>query len=239
MEHQCAATAAIAEYWDAAAASFDAEPDHGLAAARTRGAWARRLECWIPDGPVDVLDVGCGTGSLAVLLARAGHRVTGVDLAARMVERARAKAAAAGVEARFTVGDAATPPTGERRFDVVLARHLLWTLPDPEAALRAWVARLRPGGRLVLVEGRWQQPDGGGNGNSGEEDGGAGGGAGSGGGYVAGAEALPWSGGVAAEALVAAVAPLVAGVRVEPLADDPDLWGRQVDDERYALLATL
>jgi SAM-dependent methyltransferase len=221
MENRTAASAAIAEYWDAAAASFDAEPDHGLVAARTRGAWARRLECWIPAGPVDVLDVGCGTGSLSVLLARSGHRVTGVDLAPRMVERARAKAADAGVEARFAVGDAAAPPTGERRFDVVLARHLLWTLPDPRAALRAWVARLRPGGRLVLVEGRWRQPDGGGDG------------------YVAGAEGLPWGGGVGAETLAAAVEPLVAGVRVEPLGDDADLWGHPVDDERYALVATL
>nr|WP_237291328.1 class I SAM-dependent methyltransferase [Streptomyces sp. Sge12] len=53
---------------------------------------------------VGLLDVGGGTG--------AGHRVTGVDLAPRMVERARAKLAAAGLEGRFLVGDAAAPPTG-------------------------------------------------------------------------------------------------------------------------------
>ena len=39
--------------------------------------------------------------------------------------------------------------------DAVLARHLLWTLPDPLAALARWVRLVRPGGRLVLVEGRW------------------------------------------------------------------------------------
>jgi SAM-dependent methyltransferase len=43
---------------------------------------------------------------------------------------------------------------GERRFDVV-ARHLLWTLPDPAAALRRWIGLLRPRGHLVFVEGRW------------------------------------------------------------------------------------
>ncbi|GAA0330518.1 methyltransferase domain-containing protein [Actinoallomurus spadix] len=88
-------TAAIAGYWDAAALTFDDEPDHGLRAERTRAAWARSLHTWMPPGAVDVLDVGCGTGSLSLLLAQAGHRVTGVDLAPGMVSQARAKLAAA------------------------------------------------------------------------------------------------------------------------------------------------
>ncbi|GAA0330526.1 class I SAM-dependent methyltransferase [Actinoallomurus spadix] len=55
------------------------------------------------------------------------------------------------------MGDATSPPTGDEVFEVVLSRHLMWTLPDPEAALREWVQRLRPGGRVVLVEGRWRE----------------------------------------------------------------------------------
>ncbi|MFF8290192.1 class I SAM-dependent methyltransferase [Streptomyces sp. NPDC016309] len=215
-----AVTAAVTTYWDTAAESFDDEPDHGMRAAPTRAAWARLVRSWIPSGPADVLDVGCGTGSMSLLLAERGHRVTGVDLAPRMTGRARAKFAAAGLAGRFLTGDATHPPTGEERFDVVLCRHLVWTLPDPEAALRDWVGRLRPGGRLVLVEGRWRE---------------AAGGAVP---YVAGAERLPWRGGIGAEALVAAVRPLVGGeVRVQPLDGEPDLWGGPVDDERYALIA--
>ncbi|MDH6580682.1 class I SAM-dependent methyltransferase [Kitasatospora sp. MAP5-34] len=214
-------SAAIAEYWDAAASSFDDEPDHGLRADHTRLAWARLLRSWVPSGPVDILDVGCGTGSLSLLLAQAGHRVTGVDLAPRMVEQAREKLADAGLPARFLVGDAASPPTGEERFDVLLSRHLVWTLPDPEATLREWVGRLRPGGSLVLVEGRWRE-----SGQSGVP-------------YVAGAERLPWTGGIGADALTAVVRPLVADLRVEPLSGDRDLWGGPVDDERYALIARI
>ncbi|MFF3320523.1 class I SAM-dependent methyltransferase [Streptomyces sp. NPDC003035] len=214
-------TAAITAYWDAAAAAFDDEPDHGLRAARTRAAWARHLHDWMPPGPVDVLDIGCGTGSLSLLLAEAGHRVTGVDLAPKMVERARAKLAAARLAGRFLAGDAMAPPTGDLRYDVALSRHLLWTLPDPEAALRDWVGRLRPGGRLVLVEGRWRE-----SGQSGVP-------------YVAGATSLPWNGGIGADDLAAAVRPLVSRVRVEHLdgEGDGDLWGKRVDDERYALIA--
>ncbi|MCX5175471.1 class I SAM-dependent methyltransferase [Streptomyces virginiae] len=212
-------THAITEYWDAAAAAFDDEPDHGLRQEHTRAAWSRRLRSWLPGGSADVLDVGCGTGSLSLLLAEAGHRVTGVDLAPRMVERAEAKLAAAGLAGRFLVGDAADPPTGQERYDVLLCRHLVWTLPDPGAALRAWVARLGPGGRLVLVEGRWREA-----GESGVP-------------YVAGAESLPWYGGITAEDLAAAVRPLVSDLRVEPLSGEPELWGGPVGDERYALIA--
>jgi len=139
--------------WDAAAATFDDEPDHGLRDPVTRTAWASRLAGWLPTGPWDVLDVGCGTGSLTALLAQAGHRVTGVDVSPKMIERARTKLDDAGLPATFVVGDAADPPG--TTVDVVLARHVVWTLPDPGAALARWVAVLRPGGVLVLVEGRW------------------------------------------------------------------------------------
>ncbi|WP_309055666.1 class I SAM-dependent methyltransferase, partial [Streptomyces sp.] len=169
--------------------------------------------------PADVLDVGCGTGSLSALLAGAGHRVTGVDLAPRMVEAARAKLAAAGLPGRFLVGDAAAPPTGEETFDVLLSRHLVWTLPDPAAALDTWVSRLRPGGVLLLVEGRWGEAD-----QSDEP-------------YVAGAEALPWHQGIRADDLADAVRPLVSDLRVHPLTTDTALWGGPVSDERYALVA--
>ncbi|SOD62225.1 Methyltransferase domain-containing protein [Streptomyces zhaozhouensis] len=213
---------AVAAYWDGAAAGFDDEPDHGLRAPRTRDAWASRLAGWIPEraAPAAVADVGCGTGSLSLLLAGAGHRVVGIDLAPRMVAAARAKCAAAGHRADFLVGDAARPPVREGRFDALLARHLVWTLPDPEAALAAWVARLRPGGTLVLVEGRWRE-----SGRPGTP-------------YVAGAEGLPWPHGVSAAALAAAVRPLVRACRVDDLTGEEALWGGPVTDERYALVAT-
>ncbi|MFJ2774163.1 trifunctional class I SAM-dependent methyltransferase/NUDIX hydrolase/VOC family protein [Streptomyces sp. NPDC087300] len=137
--------------WDAAGAAFDDGPDHGLRDPDVRAAWSERLRQWLPEAPGDVLDLGCGTGGLALLAAEQGHRVTGVDLAPGMVARARGKLA--GHAAEVLIGDAALPPVGDRRFDAVLARHVLWTLPDPEAALRHWRTLLRPGGRLILIEG--------------------------------------------------------------------------------------
>jgi SAM-dependent methyltransferase len=142
-------------YWDAQAAVFDDDPDHGLRDPAVRRAWRELLAPCLPALPARVLDAGCGTGSLAVLLGEQGYDLTGVDIAPRMVERARAKAARAGVAARFVVADATDPPPAQRPYDVVLCRHVLWALPDPDAALRRWVDLLASAGRLVLVEGRW------------------------------------------------------------------------------------
>ena len=190
--------------WDAQAASFDEEPDHGLRDPEVRQAWAARLASWLPSRASDVLDLGCGTGSLSLLASEQGHRVTGVDGSPAMIDLARAKLA--GRDAAFLVGDAAIPPVGEQRFDAVLVRHVLWALPDAGRALRHWRGLLRPGGRLVLVEGVW--------------------------GTVSPV-------GIPADRLAALLAPLAGDVRLERLSDDPLLWGKAVDDERYAMVATV
>ncbi|MFD5745594.1 class I SAM-dependent methyltransferase [Streptomyces massasporeus] len=190
--------------WDAEAASFDEEPDHGLRDPEVRRAWAGRLRGWLPGRAGDVLDLGCGTGSLSLLASEQGHRVTGVDLSPAMVALARQKLA--GRDAVFLVGDAASPPVGEQRFDTVLVRHVLWALPDPGRALRHWRGLLRPGGRLVLVEGVWGAVE---------------------------------PVGIPAERLTAQLAPIAGQLRVERLSDDPRLWGGEVTDERYAVVAEI
>lgn len=141
--------------WDAQAESFDNEPDHGLLDVRVRQAWADLIVPLLPPTPASILDVGCGTGSLSVLLAQAGYDVRGIDFSERMIVAAREKAKTAEVVTRFELGDAQAPSAEPASCDVVLARHVLWTLPDPPTALRRWVALLKPGGILVLVEGRW------------------------------------------------------------------------------------
>lgn len=138
-------------YWDAEADSFDDEPDHGAADPVVRAAWTRRLRTWLPATPARVVDLGCGTGTLSELAANLGHTVTGIDLSPRMLSRARRKVPAA----TFVEGDVADPPVPERSVDVVLCRHVLWALPDLGAVLRRWSRLPGPGGRLVLIEGRW------------------------------------------------------------------------------------
>lgn len=141
-----------ADAWDAQAPTFDDEPDHGLADVAVRAAWRSLLLDALPPAPARVADLGCGTGTLSQLLAEEGYAVDGVDFSPAMVARARAKV---GDRCSFVVADAAEPPLAPAAYDVVLCRHVLWTLPHQSAALRRWDDLLAPGGRLVLVEGSW------------------------------------------------------------------------------------
>lgn len=119
-----------------------------------REAWRQLLMGRLPEPPARVADLGCGTGTLSVLLAEGGYQVDGLDFSPRMVEAAERKGA--GVRGvRFTQGDAFAPALPEGSYDVVLCRHVLWAMPDPALALSRSLRLLSPSGRLVLVEGRW------------------------------------------------------------------------------------
>ena len=207
----------IADYWNDYADAYDAEPDHGLGDLATREAWRVLLERWLPVQSSDVVDLGCGTGSLTALVAGLGHCAVGVDLAGNMVERARARTVEFAGQVTIKQGDVSLPPIELASVDVILARHILWTLPDPQGALARWRSLLRPGGRFLLVEGRWW--------SVGDED-------------YADAARMPWAGGVRAVDLAAALEPLVQRIEVVPLTD-PMLWGKEIVDERYLLVADL
>ena len=142
-------------YWDDAASTFDDEPDHGLRDARIRKTWTEFLKTWLPPTTATILDMGCGTGSLSIVLAELGHKVTGIDLSPAMISHAQAKATRYGFQIEFDVMDAAFPQLPNRQFDVIICRHLLWTLPEPEQVLQRWIEFLKPKGRLFLIEGFW------------------------------------------------------------------------------------
>jgi ubiquinone/menaquinone biosynthesis C-methylase UbiE len=145
----------VAAHWNRRAAHFDADFGHSVRTAAERAAWERILDLVLAGkGPLDALDVGCGTGFLALELAARGHRVTGVDFAPAMLAAARDKAAAQGLSLRFEEADAEALPFPAGSFDLVVSRHLLWTLPHPEAAIDEWIRVLRPGGRLAVVDGK-------------------------------------------------------------------------------------
>ena len=158
---------AWAAYWNDEATVWDSAPGGSVSGELERVAWLDALTEQLPPAPADVVDVGTGTGEMALLLANLGHRVTGVDFAEHMLRRARDKARSvssspsfadgdgADPPIRFVHGDAADPPIPSGSMDAVINRWVLWALPDPERALSAWRRLLRPAGRLVVFDSWW------------------------------------------------------------------------------------
>lgn len=97
------------------------------------------------------LDVATGTGGVAVRAAAAGARVTGLDISESLLEQARAKANAAGVDIEWVLGDAQALPFGDGEFDVVSSCFGAIFAPDVAAVARELARVVRPGGRLGLT----------------------------------------------------------------------------------------
>ena len=139
----------VKNYWTRRSHDFGAVRKNELANAMgTR--WLEELQKHLPQGrPLEILDVGTGTGFFAILLGHLGHHVVGIDLTPAMLEEAKSQAQALGVTAEFLQMDAQALDFGDGRFDVVLSRNLTWTLPDPQKAYAEWLRVLKPGGILL------------------------------------------------------------------------------------------
>ena len=98
-----------------------------------------------------VLDVGCGTGQLALIAARAGAEVTGCDIATNSIERARVRASQERLNAIFDEGDAEALPYADAQFDVVTSLVGAMFAPRPDLVASELVRVCKPGGRIAMA----------------------------------------------------------------------------------------
>lgn len=144
----------IREYWSDRAATFDLDPGHRIGSKAERAAWRALFRRHLGDARGRrLLDLASGTGEIALLCHDLGYRVTGLDWAEPMLDRARAKAAAVGAPIRFLQADAERTMLPAACQDVIVTRHLVWTLVDPGAAFTEWFRVLAPGGQVLIVDG--------------------------------------------------------------------------------------
>lgn len=144
----------ISDYWSDRAATFDMDPGHKIADGAERAAWKGLFRRHLGEaGGRRLLDLASGTGEIAMLCHELGYRVTGLDWAEPMLLRARAKAAAAGASITFLQADAERTMLPSASQDVIVTRHLVWTLVDPVASFAEWFRILAPGGQLLIVDG--------------------------------------------------------------------------------------
>jgi SAM-dependent methyltransferase len=97
-----------------------------------------------------VLDVGCGTGVVAITAARKGARVKALDLSPALLERAGKNASVAEVKVDFTEGDAEQLPYKDGEFDVVVSQFGHMFAPRPDVTIGEMLRVLRPGGRIAF-----------------------------------------------------------------------------------------
>ncbi|KXK61160.1 hypothetical protein AWW66_15040 [Micromonospora rosaria] len=145
----------INAYWTGRAPDYDEYQQRPDRLAADQEAWSRIWAEALPPAPADVLDVGTGTGQVAMVLAGLGHRVTGIDLAEGMLDRARQHAATLANPPVIQLGDAVAPDFPAGSFDAVTSRYLMWTLREPEVAVANWARLVRPGGVVAVVDSTW------------------------------------------------------------------------------------
>jgi SAM-dependent methyltransferase len=146
----------ITGFWSTVATGYEA---HGgnvpLRDSEEYRLWVAAIGDMLPAAPARVLDLATGTGFVALIAASLGHDVTGIDLAEPMLAEARENAAKRKIAVTFQAGDVVAPQLPRASYDAVISRHLFWTLRDPEAALPAWRGLLKPGGRVIVIDGFW------------------------------------------------------------------------------------
>lgn len=147
----------ISKYWDWRSQTYT----NGIYGFQDeeKSVWKKELRAVLNgNGGLSVLDVGTGPGFLALILAEMGHTVTGVDISAGMVERAKGNASMMNLKADFHHADAERLPFEDGSFDLLVNRHLLWTLPHPREAVEEWARVLKSEGRILSVDGAWFDP---------------------------------------------------------------------------------
>ena len=146
----------IERYWNWRSASYELDQAKSIETVKDWESTIHTLLAHVKGRDLRALDVGTGPGQLAFYLAEAGFKVTGIDISPGMIAQARQKAEDQGLACDFRTGDAEHLPFEDNAFDVVVTRNLVWTLPNPQAAIQEWHRVLKPGGRIIISDGYWR-----------------------------------------------------------------------------------
>lgn len=149
----------IVHYWGKRSDSFLIQKREELHSAMAQR-WMKEIKKYLPDKrEIKILDVGCGAGFFAILLAKEGYEVTGIDLTPDMVENAKILASEENVNSIFLTMDAEKLDFADKTFDVVISRNLTWTLPNVGYAYKEWIRVLKKGGVMLNFDANYGMSD--------------------------------------------------------------------------------
>ncbi len=101
-----------------------------------------------------ILDVGCATGIFLSLLKTKGHKghLTGLDQSSKMIEEANKKSKQKNLNIEWIIGDARKLPFSNNSYDWVVARHMLYHVPDLQGTIEGFERVIKPNGDLLLLQ---------------------------------------------------------------------------------------
>jgi ubiquinone/menaquinone biosynthesis C-methylase UbiE len=148
----------IRKYWNSRAQDYSSNTGHGFNSAEEYGLWSQAVTRNLPAvSGKKALDLGTGPGYMAMLLCRLGYEVTGLDMSEDMLKIARQRADKLGMSLEFKQGDVESPPFEKESMDIIVCRHIMWTLFDLNKAIETWKKILRNNGILLIIDGVWTQ----------------------------------------------------------------------------------
>ena len=135
----------IAKFWNEFSPRFDEEH-----ATEDLDQWRFALRDLLgePEGK-EVLDIGTGTGFLALMLAELGCNAYGIDVAEDMLALGKEHAKERNVNVDFQVGEGENLPFEDDRFDAIVNARVIWTLLEPQVSFAEWKRVLKPGGKVM------------------------------------------------------------------------------------------
>lgn len=134
----------IGDFWDNYSSEFDGEHD-----TENIDVWKKYLEEILgADKNKVVLDMGAGTGFLANMTAELGYTSIGIDISRKMLEYAVDHADKKKVSAAYMYGSILDLPFMDNTADYVINARVLWTLVEPDKAIKEWARVIKPGGSI-------------------------------------------------------------------------------------------
>ncbi|MDO5861338.1 MAG: metalloregulator ArsR/SmtB family transcription factor [Thermoplasmata archaeon] len=143
----------LGEFWDSVADEFYCMAAEGLEETNELDGILGSLP--VGRNSLHVLDIGTGSGLMAIKAARLGHSVVALDSSEAMLSNAKRLAEESGVEIRFVKADACETGLSEGSFDVVIARNVLFSIERCGDTVIHWKRLLRPGGFVVIMDGNY------------------------------------------------------------------------------------
>ena len=141
----------IHAFWDNPDRKYDEFKGHGIHSESEKELW-RQVFSHLIDGikKPRILDMGTGTGFLALILGGMGYDVTGADWSENMMAQAEAKVAGTNLNIEFFKEDAESLSFSDNFFDFVVSRHLIWTLLKPKNAIKEWARVTKKDGKIIV-----------------------------------------------------------------------------------------